>query len=61
MGTADNVEEKQPTVPHLPAIELRNDHDGAKRLLPSDVHVVSYVRENRGLKEKPCRHSKPPL
>lgn len=36
----------------LPALELGNDHDGAERLLLSDVHVVLDIDEQGGFKEK---------
>lgn len=36
----------------LPALELGNDHDGAERLLLSNVHVVLHLCEHCGFKEK---------
>jgi len=35
-----------------PALEFGEDHDGAERLLDSDVHVVLDISEHRGLEEK---------
>lgn len=41
----------------LPALELGNDHDRAKRLLYSDEHVVSNISKHRGFKEKAWRQT----
>lgn len=42
----------------LPALELGNDHDGAERLLLSDVHVVLDIDEQGGFKEKTWKADK---
>lgn len=42
-------------VDHIPVGKPRDDHDGPKGLLLSDVHVVLHVREDGWLKEEACR------
>lgn len=39
---------------HIPISKSRDDHDGTKGLLLSDVHVVFHVCENGWLKEEAC-------
>lgn len=41
----------------LPALELGKDHDRAKRLLFSNIHVILDISEHRRFKEETCQES----